>query len=182
MRRPGWILAEAVMGIAVIAAAAAGAFPLMARLTEGAGILENDFRADEEAFFSADYMADRIRYSAERTVPSDHVIHTSVYAFMDYAEDGTKKDYWLMAEEKEWRIRLYNGNKQPITGDGTKDPYYKLEALSRSGETLPYFTIYPHGLVRVAYRLRRIRPAAAAETEMAVLPLYDYFLVGEPYE
>lgn len=184
MKRRGFFILDFLIGLAVLSLLAAGAMPAITAVFSYTAELESRAKVQEDAVFAADYMTDRIRYCLDRTRPEPEPIHTYAYAYQDYDENEKPNSYWISAEKKRWVIKLYNGSQQPITGDSNDgtDPKYALENFKGNGEILPYFTIYPHGLVRISYRIARVTPAVSYDLTTSILPLRDYFLVGEPYE
>lgn len=182
MKRRGFLLLEMLLGLLISAMLAAAAMPAVGAAAEYAARLTGRMRAQEDAFFAADYMTDRIRYCLDRTEPAEAPMETYIYAYEDYDEDGRIQTYWFIAGDGRWKNRLYNGRSHPLTGDQDSLPEYALSQAEEGGRLVPYVTVYPHGLVRMAYKIGRNRPAAAYTAVTSVLPLRDYFLVGEVYE
>lgn len=153
----------------------AALFPALAQMGEGILFLGCQRQAQEDGLSSVSYMTDKIRYTRERTAWAE-LKTGSNYPILAYNERDQLATYFFLAEEKKWKLQLYNGRKQPLTGDNSKDPAYAVTA----GRD-PYISVYPGGLVRISYAVTAA-PAVTVEIGTAVLPLYDYFLVGDPYE
>lgn len=182
--RHGFLLLDFLIGLAVLSLLAAGAVPAIAAISAYAAAMETRAKVQEDAVFAADYITDRIRYCLDRTQPQKEPIYTAVYSYQDYDENENPNFYWIIAEKKRWFIKLYTGRQQPITGDSNDgtDLKYTLVQFKNGGKVLPYFTIYPHGLVRISYQIERVIPSASYELTTSILPLRDYFLVGDFYE
>ena len=80
-------------------------------------------------------------------------------------------------EERVWKLKLYTGRKQPLTG-GEEGIHYDVVPF----EDLPYFRQAPGGPVQLAYRMQPQGIEGCYDIRTAVLPLADFFRMGEPYE
>lgn len=90
------------------------------------------------------------------------------------SESGKEEEYTFAAEGGQWQLILYNGRSQPITGGSASS------GTAEEGSA-PYFTVYSGGLAVVDFRLVMPGSGASREIRTAVLPLSDYFLMGEPF-
>lgn len=175
-KRQGVVLLEMVIALSILALMAGAAGPMILQASEVMASLTQKVRLMEDGLFSEEYMADKVRHSLVRTKTDGAYIET-VHPFYAYNQDGLRKSYAFSRESRAWYLLLYDGKgRQPITGDSGNAPAYAVEAGSR-----PYFMVQPGGLLQLSYRMEHESGAAFA-VETAVLPLYDYFLVGEPYE
>lgn len=171
-KRKGWLLLEALVSLSLLAVMAGAAFPAVTQIVKNLVFLEQRLYLQEDGLFAADYMTDKIRWTLERTEGTEQKTGTT-YPIVAYNEDGDPADYFFMAEDKKWKLRLYTGIKQPLTGDNDKEPAYAVEEGER-----PYFTVEPGGLVRISYQMKAKSSKLMRGVDTAVLPLYDYFEVS----
>lgn len=185
MKRCGFFTAEALAALLVIAAMCAAAFPMLGRVADMLERIDGGLRNAEDGFFAYGYMTDKLRHSLQRTESAERT-EADEYKYKAYDESDVIRLYTLLMERRAWKVKLYNGRKQPITGDDAAVPQYGAYRFGSTAASLTtgekYFTTEPGGLVRVSYVMRRLTPLAECEVRTAVLPLYDYFLVGEAYE
>lgn len=174
MRR-GFLLLETLLSFSILALLALAAFPALSRAVGGMGFLERKFLLDEESFFVCDYMTDKIRHTRERTKNTATAAGKN-YPILAYNENSVLKRYIFYVEDKKWKLLLYTGVSQPLSGDNSKEPELSVE------EAADYFSVYPGGLTRISYTMRDRLSRKTRAAETAVLPLYDYYLVGEIYE
>lgn len=174
MKRRGFLFLDAVLALGLTAVMAAAVFPAAARAARGADEMERRLHLSETAFFACDYITDRIRHSLKRAAADD--LSGGAFRVAAVAADGRVRPYRFLVSGNMWRLELYTGRTQPITGG---------EAVSidvRPLEGAPYFRQDAGGLVHLAYGMRRQGETETFAVETAVLPLYDFFRVGEPYE
>lgn len=174
MKRRGFLLLEGLLALALSACLAAAVFPGAAHLVGAAAHTEERLRADEESLAAVLYIADGIRWSLARTDPADGGRTGNRYTFSALSESGKEEEYTFAAEDGQWQLILYNGRSQPITGGSASS------GTAEEGSA-PYFTVYPEGLAVVDFRLVMPGSGASREIRTAVLPLSDYFLMGEPF-
>lgn len=175
-KRLGVVLLEAVIALSVLALMAGAAYPMILQASHVMTRLTRQIRLVEDGLFAEEYMADRVRHSLARTRTDGAYIET-VHPFYAYNQNGERKQYALSRESGAWYLLLYDGKgRQPITGDSGKIPEYAVEAGIR-----PYFMVQPGGLLQLSFRMAH-GSGADFLVETAALPLYDYFLVGDPYE
>lgn len=175
MKRPGFLLAEALLALGLTAALAAAAFPAIAKLAGAVTERERRLHASETAFFACDYITDKIRQSRRRS-PTD-AVSDSRCIIAAHAEDGKLRPYTFLVEDRVWKLKLYTGRKQPLTGD-EEGIHYDVVPF----EGLPYFRQTPGGPVQLAYRMQPQGIKGCYDIRTAILPLADFFRMGEPYE
>lgn len=185
MKRRGFFMAEALAALLIIAAMCTAAFPMLGRVADLLERTDSGLRNAEEGFFAYGYMTDKIRHSLQRT-DADQRTEADEYKYKAYDLKDMIRTYTLLTDRRAWKLKLYTGTKQPITGDDAAIPRY---GVYRKGSTRlsltsgeQYFVTEPGGLVRISYTMRRLTPDTEHEMETAVLPLYDYFRKGEEYE
>lgn len=174
MKRRGFLFLEAVLALGLMAVMAAAVFPLAAQTARGADALERRLHLSETAFFACDYITDRVRHSRKRASVDD--LGSGSYRVAAVAEDGKVRPYTFLVSGNMWRLKLYTGRTQPITGG--ESPSCDVRPLDGA----PYFRQDAGGLVHLAYAVERRDVGESFAVETAVLSLYDFFLVGEPYE
>ncbi len=174
MKRRGFLFLDALLALALTASLAAAVFPAVAQTAGASAALERRLHSEESALFACDYITDKIRHSRKRA--DGTAGPATSYKVAAIAADGRLRPYTFLVEEKEWKLKLYTGRKQPITG-GEEPLLYEVRPLGEAS----YFRTESGGLVHLAYELRRHGAADHFAVETAVLPLEDYFLVGEPY-
>lgn len=184
MKRRGFLMLEALLALTILAAVCAAAFPMLGRVADMLEGIDSGLAAEEEGFFAYGYMAGKIRHSLQRSGTEGS--SADEYKYKEYDQDDVIRTYTLLVDRKAWKIKRHTGAKQPITGDDAASPLYSVYRFGSTKEALTagekYFKSEPGGLVRVSYVMRRLTPLAEYEVRTAVLPLYDYFLVGENYE
>lgn len=175
-KRRGLVLLEVVIGLLILSLMAGAVCPMILQVSEIMVTITRNIRLMEDGLFAEEYMADKVRHSLVRT-KTDGAYVEAIHPFYAYNQDGIRKMYSLSRESGAWYLLLYDGKgRQPITGDSGKVPEYAVEAGTRS-----YFMVQPGGLLQLSYRMEH--PSGADFiVETAVLPLYDYFQVGDPYE
>lgn len=175
MKRRGFMLLDGVIALFLMALLSMAAFPAVGEAARAATDLEHRLHRQETALFACDYMTDKIRHSRQRT--SAGAVTSSSCPIAAYDGSGTLRTYTLLAETAQWKIRLYTGVSQPLTGGEEPVPY---NTYTYDGN--PFFQGEAEGLVRLSYEIRRSADTDSFAVKTAVLPLYDFFLVGEPYE
>lgn len=171
----GFLLLDAVLALALMALLAGAAYPAVGQLALAAADLEHRLYRREAALFASDYLTDKIRHSRSRTAAGS--VTSTACPITAYDGTGTLRTYTLLAETAQWKLRLYTGTAQPITG-GEEPVPYNIYTIGGA----PFFQGEAEGLVRLSYELRRSADEDGYEVSTAVLPLYDFFLVGDPYE
>lgn len=174
MKRRGFLFLDALLALALMASLAAAIFPAIAHTAGASAALERRIHGEESALFACDYITDKVRHSHKRADGASGP--AASYKVAAFAEDGRLRPYTFLVEEKTWKLKLYTGRKQPLTG-GEEPLMYEVRPLGEAS----YFRTETGGLVHLTYEIRRHGAAESYAVETAVLPLEDYFLVGEPY-
>lgn len=174
MKRRGFLFLDALLALALTASLAAAVFPAVAQTAGASAALERRLHSEESALFACDYITDKIRHSRKRA--DGTAGPAASYKVAAIAADGRLHPYTFLVQAQEWKLKLYTGRIQPLTG-GEEPLRYTVRSLDGSS----YFRLESNGLVYLSYMIQRLYDEEHYDVETAVLPLEDYFLVGEPY-
>lgn len=177
MRRRGFLMTEALLALGILSLVAAGAFPLIGRVGDVVTTVQRQLRCMEDAIFSAQYVTEAVRFALARTTATGTTTGNS-YSFKRESDNYGIQTFGFSVSGSILRFNVYRAGAQPLTGDTENDPEY----IVRHGEKTSYFTTHPGGLLEISYHVHRQETGETFDVETAVLPIYDFLLVGDYFE
>ena len=177
MKRHGFLMAEALLALGILSLVCVAAFPLIGQIGDVVTTLQRRMRCREDALFSAQYTAEAVRFALARTTTAERTAANS-YSFKRKSDNYGIQTYGFSVSGGVLRFDVYLGGSQPLTGDLASRPEYFV----RQNEDAAFFTTHPGGLLEISYQVVHRESDNAFLVKTAVLPLYDFLLVGDSFE
>lgn len=172
MRRHGFVLLEFVVMLSVMVLLSVTLFSWVRTVLFGEHFLMSRGRAVEQGLWATDFMGEKIRNNLRCKTGG---YEGNRYAYDDWVRKGQKRtirNYELLWSRHEFRVLLYTGITQPITGG---DDVGKIQVYLLDGR--PVFHVSEHGLVRIAFGMGGKDETDLYEMRTAVLPYHDFYRV-----
>ncbi len=177
MKRRGFIMAEALLALGILSLVCVAAFPMIARVGDVITQVQRKMRCREDALFSAQYAAEAARFALTRTAVTETTAGNN-YSFKRKSDEYGIQNFGLSVSGGVLRFDVYLGGSQPLTGDIESRPEYVVQ----QSEGADFFTTRPGGLLQMSYQVLRRESGEIFVVKTAVLPVYDFLLVGDYFE
>lgn len=174
MRRKGVILLDGLMALFLISALAMMVLPLAGSWLSALERGRTGTKLSETGLFAMDFMVEKIRNNRSRA--GDGVRGNS-YDYRDFTARGTEGTYRFFVDREKLKLRLYNDNIQPLTGEYTGPEAYAFLPGRPS-----LFRQVEGGPVIISFTMHHQMMGMDRDFETSVIPYADFYKKREVYE
>lgn len=174
MKRKGFILWEALMGLLLISCVVAATLPLVHGGIAYVDRKSRDHLQEDVVMEVWSSVTERLRNSLtdDRSEVSGNRVN-----FTWYDQNGNERSFAFLVSDRKLKLLLYTGMTESITGEEA-DGFagYYLYPKDR------FFTRNHLGLVTISYKVVRGNNDWTVEAETSILPYATYYQKGAIYE
>lgn len=174
MRRKGVILLDGLMALFLISALAMMVLPLAASWFSALERGRTGTKLSETGLFAMDFMVEKIRNNRHSAAGGVRGIS---YDYRDFTARGTERTYRFFVDREKLKLRLYNGNIQPLTGEYTGPEAYAFLPGRPS-----LFRQVEGGPVTISFTMHHQMMGMDRDFETSVIPYADFYKKRKVYE
>ena len=174
MRRKGMLLMDALMALFVLSALAVMMAPLAGEWFSAMERGRVGTKLSETGLFAMDFMVEKIRNNRK---PMAGVVKENRYDYQAVTDKGTDGTYRFFVDREKLKLRLYNDNIQPLTGEYTGPEAYAFLPGRPS-----LFRQVEGGPVTISFTMHHQMMGMDRDFETSVIPYADFYKKRKVYE
>ena len=173
-KRKGLFLLEALLALLILASLAAALFPLAGQAAKAEILASVRGKLENQGLFAMDFMVEKIRNNRHSAAGG---VRGNSYDYRDFTARGTEGTYRFFVDREKLKLRLYNDNIQPLTGEYTGPEAYAFLPGRPS-----LFRQVEGGPVIISFTMHHQMMGMDRDFETSVIPYADFYKKKEVYE